>query len=225
MTAPQRFGNKNYEDVMRFNELCGSNPVWLGPRGRDYGAMLPHPKPYQIANLYPDPNSSYWIAQLHLPAGATVLFKGHCRYTEFALYRPDPLGSFTATDEALTDEVSVNPFVPGNPRLSESHDYTIRIVAKDAPARKGMAVRTVLYSLGVVVVLALETGFEGKSEHGGFVVALQAAFDGGNAFHFYTNAICITGALLVYNIFSVIRSYHGSRGLLKMFLQPLPPSE
>ena len=60
----------------------------------------------------------------------------HCRYTEFALYRPDPLGSFTATSEALTDdqiepdEGSVNPFVPGNPRLAENRDYTIRIVAE-----------------------------------------------------------------------------------------------
>lgn len=145
MTAPQRFGNKTYEEVLRYNELFGNNPVWLGPRGRDYGAMLPHPKPYQIANLYPDPNSSYWIAQFRLPEGATLLLKGrfpYCRYTEFALYRPDPLGSFTATDEALTDdqivpdEGSVNPFIPGNPRLAEKRDYTLRIVAKDAPARR-----------------------------------------------------------------------------------------
>lgn len=96
---------------------------------------------------------------------------------------------------------------------------------RSAPAWVDVAVRTVLYSLGVVVVLVLEKGFEGRSEHGGFVAALQAAFDGVNAFHFYTNAICITGALLVYNIFSVIRSHLGNRGLLKMFLQPLPTGE
>ena len=73
MTAPQRFGNKTYEEVLRYNDLFGNNPVWLGPRGRDYGAMLEHPKPYQIANLYPDSNSSYWIAQFELPVRAQPL--------------------------------------------------------------------------------------------------------------------------------------------------------
>ena len=141
---PPRFGNKSYEDVLHNNELYGKDPVWLGPRGRDYGAWLDNPKPYQIANLYPDPNSSYWIAQFKLPKDATLIIKGrfpYCRYTEFALYTPDPLGSFNATSEALTDDEiapdpgSVNPFVPGNPRLAEKRDYTINIVAKDPPAK------------------------------------------------------------------------------------------
>jgi hypothetical protein len=140
---PPRYGSKKYDEVIRDNERYGNDPVWLGPRGRDYTTMLDDPKPYQIANLYPDPNSSYWIGQFALPEGATLILKGrfpHCRYTELALYRPDPLGSFTATPEALTDdeiepdEGSVNPFVPGNSRLAENRSYTIRVVAKDAPA-------------------------------------------------------------------------------------------
>jgi hypothetical protein len=144
-SKPPRFGSKSYENVIRSNELYGHDPVWLGPRGRDYGNWLDHPKPYQIANLYPDPNSSYWIGQFQLPAGATLILHGRfpdCRYIEFALYRPDPLGSFNATSEALVDNDiaadpgSVNPFVPGNPRLGEKRDYTIRIVAEDTPVRK-----------------------------------------------------------------------------------------
>ena len=140
---PPRFGNKSYEEVIRSNELYGGDQVWLGPRGRDYTTMLDDPKPYQIANLYPDPNASYWIGQFQLPEGATLILKGrfpHCRYMEFALYRPDPLGSFTATPEALTDDEivpdpgSVNPFVPGSPRLAEKRDYSVHIVAADAPA-------------------------------------------------------------------------------------------
>ncbi len=140
---PPRYGNKSYEEVLRNNELFGNDPVWLGPRGRDYSSWLDDPKPYQIANLYPDPNSSYWLGQFNLPKDATLILTGRfpfCRFTEFALYRPDPLGSFTATLEALTDdeiepdEGSVNPFVPGNPRLTANRNYTIRIVAKNAPA-------------------------------------------------------------------------------------------
>jgi len=91
------------------------------------------------------------------------------------------------------------------------------------PAWVDVVVRTVVYSAGVVVVLVLERGFEGRSEHGGFVAAVQAAFNGVNAFHIYTNAICISGALLGYNALSVIRRHLGERGLLKLFLQPLPP--
>ena len=144
-SRPPRFGSRSYEDVLRNNDLYGNDPVWLGPRGRDYSSMLDHPKPYQIANLYPDPNSSYWIGQFHLPTGATLIINGRyprARYMEFALYRPDPLGSFTATSEAIADDEiepnpgSVNPFVPGNPRLGENRDYTVRIVAAEPPARR-----------------------------------------------------------------------------------------
>jgi hypothetical protein len=140
-----RTGDRSFENIVRTDERYGSDGLWLGPRGRDYGALLEHPKPYQIANLYPDSNASYWIAQYELPPGAKLVLRGrfpYCRYAAFALYRPDPLGSFTATSEAIVDHEiapdpgSVNPFVPGNRRLGEKRDYTVYIVGEDAPARK-----------------------------------------------------------------------------------------
>ena len=142
---PKRLGDKSFENIVRTDERYGHDGFWLGPRGRDYGALLEHPKPYQIANLYPDSNASYWIAQYELPVGATLTLHGrfpHCRYASFALYRPDPLGSFTATSEAIVDHEiepdpgSANPFVPGNPRLGEKRDYTVHIVGEEAPERK-----------------------------------------------------------------------------------------
>ena len=143
---PLRLGNKSFENVVRTDERYGHDGLWLGPRGRDYGALLEHPKPYQIANLYPDQNSSYWIATIQLPPVSALVLRGrypYARYFQFALYRPDPgMGSFTATSEAAMDneiqpdEGSANPFVPGAPRLGEHRDYTLRIVAEDAPARK-----------------------------------------------------------------------------------------
>lgn len=141
---PVRLGNKSFENVVRTDERYGHDGFWLGPRGRDYGALLEHPKPYQVANLYPDSNASYWIAQFELPVGATLKLRGRfpiCRYMSFAVYRPDPLGSFTATGEALVDhqiapdEGSVNPFVPGASRLGEQRDYTVYILGKEAPTR------------------------------------------------------------------------------------------
>ena len=106
MTAPKRPGNKSFENVVRTDERYGHDGLLLGPRGRDYGALLEHPKLYQIANLYPDQNSSYWLATIQLPPGGTLIFRGrypYARYFQYALYRPDPLGSFTATSEAAVD--------------------------------------------------------------------------------------------------------------------------
>ncbi len=144
MMQPKRLGDKSFENVVRTDERYGHDGFWLGPRGRDYGGLLEHPKPYQIANLYPDSNASYWIAQFEVPSGATLTLRGrfpYCRYMAFALYRPDPLGAFTATGEAIVDHEiapdsgSVNPFVPGNPRLGEKRAYTVHIVGEEAPAR------------------------------------------------------------------------------------------
>jgi hypothetical protein len=142
--APRRPGNKSLENIVRTDERYGHDEVWLGPRGRDYGSRLEHPRPYQIANLYPDQNSSYWIGTLKLPRGSTLILRGefpHSRYCQFALYRPDPLGNYTATGELLVDyqikadKGSINPFKPGANRRSERRSYAVRIVAQDAPAR------------------------------------------------------------------------------------------
>ena len=132
------------EVVLETDEQFGHDGLWLGPRGRDYGVMLPNPKPYQHANLYPDPNSSYWFAIMEMPAGSVLTIRGrypYCRYFQFALYRSDPdMGGFTATGEKFVDhhlepdQGSENPFVPGANRRVESRDYTLRISSVDAPA-------------------------------------------------------------------------------------------
>ena len=139
-----RPGNKTLETVLKTDELYGNDGLWLGPRGRDYGVMLPNPKPWQHANLYPDPNSTYWFTVLAMPPGSVLTLHGqfpHCRYMQFALYRADPgMGSYTATGEALVDHQiepepgSENPFVPGASRRVEKRDYTVRIANADVPA-------------------------------------------------------------------------------------------
>ena len=139
-----RPGSKTLETVLKTDELFGHDGLWLGPRGRDYGVMLPHPKPYQHANLYPDPNSSYWFAFLEMPEGSVLNIRGrypYGRYFQLALYRADPdMGGYTATGEKFVnhqiepDPGSVNPFVPGADRRAANRDYTIRIANTGAPA-------------------------------------------------------------------------------------------
>jgi hypothetical protein len=137
-----RIGNKSLETVVRTDERYGHDGLWLGPRGRDYGMMLEDPKPYQHANLYPDPNSTYWFAIMEMPAGSLLTLKGrfpHGRYLQYALYRSDPLGGFTATGEAFVDNQiqpdpgSTNPFVPGADRRAENRAYSLTIANVDAP--------------------------------------------------------------------------------------------
>ena len=93
---------------------------------------------------------------------------------------------------------------------------------RSRPAWVDVILRTAMYSAGVVVVLVLERGIEGRHEHGGFVGAVKAAFQGEDADHILANAMCISGALLVYNALSVVRRYLGDTPLFKLFLVPLP---
>jgi hypothetical protein len=150
-----RLGNKTLETVLQTDELYGHDGLWLGPRGRDYGDMLPDAKPYQHANLYPDPNSTYFFAIMEMPAGSVLTLRGrftHGRYMQFALYRADPLGGFTATGEAFVDyEIepdpgSENPFVPGANRRTEHRDYAVRIANVDAPEDAADREQNTLYA-------------------------------------------------------------------------------
>ncbi|MDH4037556.1 MAG: hypothetical protein OEX18_04500 [Candidatus Krumholzibacteria bacterium] len=90
------------------------------------------------------------------------------------------------------------------------------------PAWVDVVARTVLYSLGVVVVLVLEKGLEGRHEYGGFGASVQAQMRDTNAEHIAMNALCITTALLVYNALSVVQKNLGTRTLTSFFLKPLP---
>ena len=82
--------------------------------------------------------------------------------------------------------------------------------------------RTVLYTLGVFVVMVLEKAFEGRHDYGGFDNALSGVLQHGDAPHIWVNLICVTAALLGYNILDVIRRQFGPGGLLKLFLSPIP---
>lgn len=80
------------------------------------------------------------------------------------------------------------------------------------PAWISVVLRMLLCALGVLVVLLLEKGFEGRGEHGGFGAALQAAFAATDIYHVWVNTIDITGALLVYNLLAVLQAPRRVRG-------------
>jgi len=93
---------------------------------------------------------------------------------------------------------------------------------RDRPAWVHVALRTVLYTLGVAIVLVLEKGFEARHEHGGFGPALRQLFQQEDVHHVWANTLCLSGALLGYNALSVVRQHLGERGLRRIFTLPLP---
>jgi hypothetical protein len=74
----------------------------------------------------------------------------------------------------------------------------------------------------VFVVLVLEKSFEGRHEYGGFIPSMIESFQTVEGFHVWANIISISGALLVYNIFSVFKQIFGEGTLLRALLRPLP---
>jgi hypothetical protein len=95
-------------------------------------------------------------------------------------------------------------------------------LTRDRPAAAHVILRTVLYGLGVLVVLLLEKAFEARHEYGGFARAVVQVIHHQDIPHVLAAAIGVTGALLVFNALFVIRRHLGKRGLLRLFLAPLP---
>lgn len=90
------------------------------------------------------------------------------------------------------------------------------------PAWVDVILRTAMYTLGVAVVLALEKGFEDRHEYGGFVPTLRYLFRHEDVHHVWANTLCLSGALLGYNMLSVIRRHLGKGALRRIFFSPLP---
>jgi hypothetical protein len=93
---------------------------------------------------------------------------------------------------------------------------------RSKPAWVDLTLRTTMYSLGVAVVLILEKGFEARHEFGGFARAVYGLFSQTDFYHVLANILCLSGALLLYNILSVVDQNIGLRALLGFFASPLP---
>src|SRR5262249_35592730 len=85
-----RFGDKSLETLVRTDDRYGGDGPFHGPRGWGYWNHLEYPRPIQDPNLWPDTQSTYFVGQLELPAGATLTLHGaypRARYFQLALYR------------------------------------------------------------------------------------------------------------------------------------------
>jgi len=69
----------------------------------------------------------------------------------------------------------------------------------------------------VLVALVLEKAFESRQKHGDFMSSLIVVFRHGEIHHVWANTICLTGALLGYNILSALRRHLGEGALNQIF--------
>lgn len=81
--------------------------------------------------------------------------------------------------------------------------------------------RTLLYLLGVAIILILEHAFEARNEYGGFMNALGNLSKSVDFYHILVNIICVFGALFFYNLGSAINDVLGKGGLWKLINSPI----
>lgn len=93
---------------------------------------------------------------------------------------------------------------------------------RNRPAWVEVVLRTAIYTLGVALVLILEKGFEGRHAQGGFGPALKHLFQQVDIDHVWATTLCVSGALLGYNVLSAVQRHLGHGGLIRIFLMPLP---
>jgi hypothetical protein len=88
------------------------------------------------------------------------------------------------------------------------------------PVLVDVILRTIIFAFGTFVVILLEKAFESRHERGGFGPALMNVFQHRDMPHVWANTICVTGALLFYNLLAALNRHLGSGGLVKVFLSP-----
>lgn len=91
---------------------------------------------------------------------------------------------------------------------------------RNHPVLVEVLLRTLLYAIGTLVVLLLEKSIESRHEHGGILPALANVFEHRDMPHVWANTICVTGALLFYNLLSALKHHLGTGGLARVFLTP-----
>jgi hypothetical protein len=176
VSSKERPGTKSLENIIRTDERYGHDGLFQGPRGWTYWNYLEHPKPIQNPNLWPDTQSTYFVAHFVIPAGSSLTFHfkyPHARYFQFALYRWER-NTFVSTGEAIAgphiepDAGSINPFRVGADRLAEPRNFTLSVVAEDVPMERASREKNTMYVgkdggelQGVIRIYLPDQGWDG----------------------------------------------------------------
>jgi hypothetical protein len=91
---------------------------------------------------------------------------------------------------------------------------------RNHPVLVTVILRTLLYAFGTLIVILLEKSFESRHEQGGFGAALMNVFQHPDMPHVWANTICVTTALLFYNLLAALKHHLGPGGLARVLLSP-----
>jgi hypothetical protein len=137
----ERHGDLPLGAVLRTDERY-NHGLFKGPRGWAYWNYLENPKPYQNPNLWPDKRPTYFFGQLAMPAGSSLTIHGrfpYVRYFKFSLYEFERQTFVAVASGSLAgydiepDPGSGNPYRVGADRLVKSRNFTLHVIAEDAP--------------------------------------------------------------------------------------------
>jgi hypothetical protein len=92
---------------------------------------------------------------------------------------------------------------------------------KDKPAWVAVLIRTFFYLAGVFAIIVLEKSFEARHEYGGVLEAAKNLEDHTNSYHVWANTICVFGALLMFNIWSIVKLKFGKGIFRKLMMSKI----
>jgi hypothetical protein len=78
-------------------------------------------------------------------------------------------------------------------------------------------IRTLLYTLGVLIAVVLERAFEKRHEAGSYGDAILYVFTNRDIYHVWATIIGAAASIFVYNSFSIVQKILGKHGLTKLF--------
>jgi hypothetical protein len=152
--STERYGDPSLGAIIRTDERYNKNSLFVGPRGWAYWSYLQNPQPYQDPNLWPDKRPTYFFGNMVLPAGSSLTIHGrfpYARYFKFNFYAFEHntfvavAGSSMPGVEIVPDSGSGNPFKVGADRLVKNRNFTIQVLAEDAPKNPSEIPKNTVY--------------------------------------------------------------------------------
>ena len=94
------------------------------------------------------------------------------------------------------------------------------------PAIVDVLLRTLLYTMGVLIVIVLEKAFESRHKADNYGDAILYVFKHKDIYRVWATTIGSAASIFVYNAFSVVQRVMGKNGLAKLFFKtPLEKAE
>ncbi|HEV3224349.1 MAG TPA: hypothetical protein VGZ90_15815 [Puia sp.] len=127
------------------------------------------------------------------------------------LYLKDYDIEFTGLSQALVGALIMSKVIILMELISLGH------WVQRQPPIVDVIIRTLLYTLGVLIVVVLEKAFEDRHKANGYGDAISYVLNHRDIYHAWATTIGAAGSIFVYNAFSVVQRTMGKNGLMKLF--------